>query len=114
RQGLLLTWKESRGYFIFACLLFFASAFVGGAVDTQVEWMNGQLEQFDKLRQEIEGSGTPERTMFFILFGKNLLASIMAMGFGILGGIMPIVVLVTNGMLMGYVLRLVSWNDQNV
>ncbi|WP_027087393.1 stage II sporulation protein M [Cohnella panacarvi] len=114
RQGLLLTWKESRRYFVFACLLFFASAFVGGATDTQVDWMNGQLEQFDEIRQEIEGSDTPERTMFFILIGKNLLACVMAMGFGIMGAIMPIVVLVTNGLLLGYVLKLSSWNDQNV
>lgn len=114
RQGLLQTWREIRGYFIFACILFLASAFVGGATDTQIGWLNGQLEQFDKMKQTIDGSDSPERTMFFILFGKNLLASVLAMGFGILGAIMPIVVLVTNGMLMGYVLKLVSWNDQNV
>ncbi|MBO9599996.1 MAG: stage II sporulation protein M [Cohnella sp.] len=114
RQGLLRTWKETRRYFIFACLLFFASAFVGAAVDSQVDWLNGQLAQFDNIKEKIDGSDTPERTMFFILFGKNLLASVMAMGFGIMGGIMPIISLVVNGVLVGYVLRLISWNDQNV
>lgn len=114
RQGLLQTWREVRGYFIFAGLLFFASAFVGGATDTQVGWLNGQLEQFDQIKQTVEDSDNPEKTMFFIIFGKNLLASVLAMGFGIIGAIMPIAVLIINGMLIGYVLRLVSWSDQNV
>ncbi|MFD0674962.1 stage II sporulation protein M [Cohnella sp. GCM10027633] len=114
RQGLLQIWKETRGYFVFACILFFASMFVGGSSDAPVGWMNGQLEEIDKLRQSAEGTDSPERAMFFLIIGKNLLASVMAIGFGIIGAIMPIAVLVSNGMLMGYVLTLVGQTDQNV
>ncbi|MFC5528057.1 stage II sporulation protein M [Cohnella yongneupensis] len=114
RQGLLQTWNDVRGYFIFACILFFASMFVGGSSDAPVDWMNGQLREIQKLRESIEGTDNPERAMFFLILGKNLLASLMAMGFGIVGAIMPIAVLVSNGMLIGYFISLVAHSDKNV
>ena len=108
RQGLLRTWQEIRGYFVFACILFFASLFVGGSTNAPEGWMNGQLEEMDRLMKSAVGSDNPERAMFFLIIGKNLLASLMAMGFGIIGAIMPITVLVSNGMLLGYLLHTVS------
>lgn len=114
RQGLLRTWQEIRGYFVFAFILFFASMFVGGSTNAPTGWMNGQLEEMDRLMDSAVGSGSPERAMFFLIIGKNLLASAMAMGFGIIGAIMPITVLVSNGMLMGYVFHVISERDGNL
>lgn len=114
RQGLLQAWKDVRGYFVFACILFFASMFVGGSADAPTAWMNSQLEELGKYMEAAEGSANPEREMFFLIAGKNLLASLMALGFGIVGAIMPLSVLIMNGMLMGHVLKVVQNSGQSV
>lgn len=114
RQGLLQTWKDVRGYFVFASILFFASMFVGGSEGAPVDWMERQLEEMSKQVSSAVGTENPEREMFFFIIGKNLLASAIAIGFGIIGAIVPITVLVSNGMIMGYVLQATAERGYNV
>lgn len=103
RHNLLLVWKETQHYFIIAAILFFAGVYVGYSDHAPVEWLKSQIEALQKAVQSTEGADRREQAMFFMILSKNMQAAFMAMILGMIGGFMPIVVLVMNGIVMGFV-----------
>lgn len=114
RQGLLQSWREVRPYFIFSIILFFAGMVVGGTDSAPGEWLEQQLTGISKIADTVEKSDTPELTMFILIAANNILKSILAMGLGIIAGILPIIMLVINGMIIGYLLGGFADNGVNV
>jgi stage II sporulation protein M len=114
RQGLLQSWKEVRPYFIFSIILFFASMVVGGSDSSPVEWLEQQLTSVSQISEMAKKSDTPELTMFILIAANNIFKSILAMGLGIIAGILPIFMLVTNGMIIGYLLGGFADHGENV
>ncbi len=51
---------------------------------------------------------------FLLITANNIFASLMAMGMGIIAGIMPIYTLVANGMVLGYLLSQFSESGENM
>lgn len=104
RQGLLLSWKEIKPYFIFSVILFFAGMVIGGTPNAPVEFLEQQLRGLQSIRDRIDESNDPEFTAFLLITMNNVVNTIMVMGLGIIAGIMPVVMLVSNGMILGFIL----------
>jgi stage II sporulation protein M len=114
RQGLLQSWKEVRPYVIFSVILFFAGIVVGGSPNSPAEWLNQQLQGISQISKIVEKSDNPQLTLFMLIAANNIFKSIMAMGLGIIGGIFPIFMIVTNGMIIGYLLGGMAEEGNNV
>jgi len=104
REGLLLSWKEIRPYFIFSIMLFFAGMVIGGTPNAPADFLEQQLKGIKTISDSIVKSDTPEWTAFLLITFNNILNTLMVMGLGIIAGIMPLVMLVSNGMILGYML----------
>lgn len=103
--------KESVKYIYFSIALFFLSAILGFIFRDNLTFLNKLLEQ---LILKTEGLNTLE-LVFFIL-QNNFQSSLFAIGLGILLGIFPLISILTNGAVLGYVLGrtyeiagIVSW-----
>lgn len=114
RQGLLLSWKEIRPYFIFSIILFFAGMVVGGSPGAPTEWLNQQLKGIERIANTVQNSNTPELTMFSLIAANNIFVSILAMALGIIAGLFPLFMLVTNGMVLGYLFNGIAEEGHNV
>jgi len=102
RQALLQNWRELRPYFIFSVILFAASIVVGGAASNSIDFLDKSIESLRKIADSAENADNPERSLFVAIWLNNVYSSLMALYMGILAGLMPLVTLVVNGMLMGY------------
>ncbi|QMV41538.1 stage II sporulation protein M [Cohnella cholangitidis] len=104
RAGLLLSWKEIRPYFIFSIILFFAGVVIGGSPNAPQQYLEQQIKGLESIMNDINQSNNPELTAFVRITLNNVFAAVMIMAFGIVAGIMPVISLVSNGMVIGYVL----------
>lgn len=114
RKGLLQSWKEVRPYFIFSIILFFAGIVVGGSPSSPAEWLNQQLKGIERIANAVNTSNNPELTLFRLIAVNNIFISILAMGLGIIAGIFPVFMLVTNGMVFGYLFDRVAQEGHNI
>jgi stage II sporulation protein M len=114
RQGLLQSWKEVRPYVIFSVILFFAGIVVGGSPNSPTGWLNQQLQGISQISKIVDKSDNPQLTLFMLIAANNIFKSIMAMGLGIIAGIFPIFMLVTNGMILGYLFGGIANEGNNV
>ena len=73
RQGLLLTWKEIRPYFIFSIILFFAGAVIGGTPDAPAEFLEQQIKGIAAIANDAKAADNPEFTMFLLITMNNML-----------------------------------------
>jgi stage II sporulation protein M len=114
RQGLLQSWIEVRSYFIFAVILFFAGIVIGGSHSAPVDFLDSQLQGISQIANIAKKSDTPELSMFLLIAANNVFKSILVMALGIVAGILPIIMLVTNGLILGYLLSGIADSGQNV
>ncbi|TVX95602.1 stage II sporulation protein M [Cohnella terricola] len=114
RQGLLQTWKEIRPYFIFSAMLFFAGVVIGGTSGAPADFLEQQIKGVKAISDSIVKSETPEWTAFLLITANNIFSTLMVMGLGIIAGIMPLVMLVSNGMILGYMLSILSDKGENM
>jgi stage II sporulation protein M len=114
RHNLRLTWKEIRPYFIFSVMLFFAGMIVGGSDNSPTDWLDQQMQGISQISDTVNKSDNPELTMFIFIAANNIFKSILAMGLGIVVCLLPLFMLVTNGMIIGYLLTGFADKGQNV
>jgi stage II sporulation protein M len=87
---------------------------VGGSPSSPTEWLSQQLKGLEEIANSVKNSDNPELTMFKLIAANNIFVSILAMALGIVGGIFPVFMLVTNGMVLGYVLDGIAQEGHNV
>lgn len=114
RKGLLQSWREVRPYFIFSIILFFAGLVIGGSPGSPAAWLEKQLQGIAQISKMAERSETPELLLFMFIVVNNVVKSVLAMALGVIGGIFPVYMLVTNGMVMGFLLGEVADQGSNV
>lgn len=114
RQGLLKSWNEIRPYFIFSIILFFAGVVIGGTPNAPAEFLEQQIKGISAISEKVNSSNNPEQTMFFLITLNNVFNTLLVMGLGIIAGIMPVIMLVSNGMIMGFLLENLSSEGHNM
>jgi Uncharacterized membrane protein len=95
-------------YIGWAFVLFFAGMVIGGTQPELKQFLDGQLAGLEQLRHSIDQSDNPTWTMMWIIFLNNAIKSVLVLFLGAFFGILPIVFLLINGMVIGYLLTLVS------
>ncbi|MGD8192732.1 stage II sporulation protein M [Brevibacillus ginsengisoli] len=98
-------WLDNRKYFYIGCILMLAGILIGivqaDKVDAIAREMLGQIKQIaDKI-----GSSNNSLTAFRMIFINNVLTAFCMMIFGVLFAIFPVYGIVTNGILLGYMLH---------
>lgn len=100
--------KSMRGYIGTAAVLFFASVFVGWTNPVFSDFLNSQMRGLEEIARTVESTSNPALTMMMIIFVNNVVKCILVMYLGALFGIIPILFLVINGLLIGYLLQMIS------
>lgn len=97
-----------RGYFAFSTILFLAGIVVGGSNPALEQFVSGQLAGIQEIGRTIDSSSNPTLLMFGFIFLNNAIKSIVVMYFGILFGVVPILFVIINGMVIGFLFKLVA------
>jgi len=94
--------KESRNFVWFALGVFILFSLVGGFFP--IFFREGILNMLAELLLQIEGYGPLEMVVF--LFGNNSLSAFWGIFLGIFVGLFPLIALVVNGYILGFVSNL--------
>jgi stage II sporulation protein M len=91
--------------YLIAALAVFITGFVLGidASDRYGDFIRGQMKGIEQIASSIQGREHPQLWLFLFIFWNNVTKSLMFVYFGLLFGILPIGVLVINGMVLGFV-----------
>lgn len=109
-SAIIQHFKDLRGYISFSFMLFFASIVVGGTNTSFHAFLNGQLEGLGQLVDMVEQTSNPTLFMMIVIFLNNAIKSILIMYLGAFYGIIPFFFLITNGMIIGYLLEITAKN----
>ncbi|CAM4254668.1 stage II sporulation protein M [Paenibacillus alkaliterrae] len=100
--------KQMKGYIAFGFILFFAGMVIGGTNPAFRDFLTSQIEGLRELSNMIDQSNNPTLTMMIVIFLNNAIKSIFVMYLGAMFGILPLLFLVVNGMVVGYLLKHVA------
>jgi stage II sporulation protein M len=97
-------WMDNKRFFLAASLLFIGGGLIGylqaPAVETMVNNLLGQLKD---IVERIRESGGGVFATFWMIFSNNVVSSLMMMALGLFFAFFPIVGLLANGVLIGYI-----------
>ncbi|MDR6555274.1 stage II sporulation protein M [Paenibacillus qinlingensis] len=106
-QVLLRHFKEMNHYFIVVVLVFGFSFYMGWANSEQFShFLEKQLEGLQPMIKSISGKENPQVWLFIFIFLNNAIKSVLIVFCGLFLGILPLFMLIANGMILGYVLSL--------
>lgn len=94
----------SKHYLIAAGLVFAFSWIYGALVTTPPVSIQGSMEGIRQIAETLEASKHPQLYFFLFIFFNNAIKAILFVFFGALLGVLPVWVLVVNGMMLGFVL----------
>jgi len=114
RHALAASWRDVRPYFIFSLILFFAAMVVGATPGGATELIRDQVRAMAELAQQTEAADNPRLALFWLIFRKNLLACVMTMYLGIGAAIFPLVTMVLNGMVIGFLFSSMAEQGEQV
>ena len=92
-------------HYVIAATIVFATSWVIGATDSSMsEFLISSTDPIRTIAQKIDESANPQLYFFLFIFFNNLIKLVMIVFLGAFLGIWPLVGLVINGMVLGYVL----------
>ncbi|EJL39303.1 hypothetical protein BAG01nite_28380 [Brevibacillus agri] len=98
-------WLDNKRFFLAACLIFFGGGLIGylqaPAVEPVVQSLMGQLKE---IADRIKESGGGVFATFWMIFSNNVLSSLMMMALGLFFAFFPIIGMLANGILLGYII----------
>jgi len=100
--------KESRDYIWLVVAFFFISAIGGFVLYSHLGFLNAILKQIAEEAASYSGAG-----LIAFIFANNVKSALMGMLFGIVFGIFPAATTFSNGIILGYVMRL-AWDDSGI
>lgn len=99
--------KEMKHYFIVVVLVFGFSLYMGWANSEQFShFLEEQLKGLQPMIKTINAKDNPQVWLFIFIFLNNAIKSVLIVYCGILLGVLPLFMLIANGMILGYVLSL--------
>ncbi|GAB6927380.1 stage II sporulation protein M [Paenibacillus sp. JCM 10914] len=103
-----------RKALIISTILFAAGITAGWISDDFEELLIGQIQGLAEISQQLNASDNPEWSFFVFIFFNNAIKSVLVMFSGLLVGIMPIFFLIINGMVIGFLLRIVQASGESL
>lgn len=100
--------KITRQFIIIATLIFAISIYIGMTNDRFAHFLDVQMAAMGDLVQQIDQSNNPTMSMMVFIFLNNAIKSVAVIFLGAFFGVVPIFFLVINGMLIGYIVKLVA------
>lgn len=98
-------WTDNSKYFYIGCILMLAGILIGFIQADKVDAVAREmLSQIKEIADKI-GTSNNSSTAFRLIFVNNVLSSVLMMVLGIFFAIFPIYGMVTNGLLLGYLLQ---------
>ncbi|MGG1555939.1 stage II sporulation protein M [Paenibacillus ferrarius] len=106
-KGLLRHFTDMKHYFVVVLVVFAISFYLGWAnSDRYSFFLEGQLQGLKSVSQSLSAKGNPQLWYFIFIFLNNAVKSILIIFLGLFFGVLPLYMLVANGMILGYVLSL--------
>lgn len=97
-------WTDNKRFFLAASLLFFGGMVLGYVQSAALEPMVTQLmKQLEEIIERIQENGGGPAATFWVIFSNNVASALMMMAMGVFFGLFPIIGMLTNGVLLGYV-----------
>jgi stage II sporulation protein M len=104
-KRLRLLWLDNRGYFLIASILLMFGALVGYLqADKVAEVANQLLSELKQIVGRIQQDGGGTVTTFRVIFFNNVSSSLMMMVLGLFFAVFPIFGLLSNGVLLGFIM----------
>ncbi|MCR2807348.1 stage II sporulation protein M [Paenibacillus soyae] len=105
--------KDMRRYIAISFILFFAGIVLGGTNANFQAFLDNQIAGLDQLVDMVDkaSGGDPDREMLIlslVIFLNNAIKSILIMYLGAFFGVLPFLFLVVNGMVIGYLLKVIA------
>jgi stage II sporulation protein M len=101
---LFADFRRMNKYFIAAAAVFVAGFILGiDGSDRYSGFIQQQLKGLEYIAGSIRGKNHPQLWLFLLIFWNNLSKSLLFIYFGLFFGVLPISVLVVNGMILGYI-----------
>lgn len=109
----MLQFRLMKHYFIASALVFITGIVLGmGFSDQFQSFIETQMKGLEQLSQSIN-EANPQWSLFWIIFWNNVSKSLLIIGLGVFFGVIPLFFLLSNGLLLGYVMA-VSAEKQSI
>ncbi|MDK8184210.1 stage II sporulation protein M [Paenibacillus sp. UMB4589-SE434] len=105
------TLNEIKWYIALACVLFVGGYFIGHGWSGLETFLKQQLEGIGQIKDSLSNSSNKELSFFVFIFYNNALKAIFIMFAGIAFGLLPLGFLIINGMVIGFLIRVMSENN---
>jgi stage II sporulation protein M len=97
--------REMKHYFIATTMVFVIGIFVGWEYSSQFSnYLQSGIEKIRPIHDFVNTKDNPQLWLFLIIFMNNAAIAIVFIFLGLIFGIFPLFMLVSNGMILGYVL----------
>ncbi|WP_322925144.1 stage II sporulation protein M [Paenibacillus campi] len=107
--------RQNRSMLVVATVLFIIGLVAGIVLAEPLgNYLSSQLEQLRIVSKQLKQSGNVQMNYFLFIFFNNAVKSILIMLLGFFIGIIPVIFLVMNGMIIGYLLQAESLHGANV
>lgn len=104
-QAIRDDFRRTGKYIGFSFVLFLAGIFIGGSNEAFRSFLDGQLEGLQQLIGVVDQAENKTLTMIMVIFLNNAIKSVFIIFLGAFLGLLPILFLVVNGMVIGYILE---------
>ena len=100
--------QSLKRYFWIAFVAFAISIIFGYVSDTFRAFLDQQLAAIGELAEQIGGQENASLVLFLVIYFNNTIKSIFVVYAGLLLGVYPLFFIAVNGMLIGYLVRLMN------
>lgn len=97
--------KIMNPYIVFGFIVFFAGVFVGATNTSFAHFLEQQLASLGNVAETLDQSENPTMSYIIFIFLNNAIKSIFIIYLGALFGILPLLFLLINGMVIGFLLQ---------
>ncbi|WP_160647200.1 stage II sporulation protein M [Chengkuizengella marina] len=106
-RNLFIDFNNMKLYFFISTMLFVIGVVIGFNANALEQLLQPSLQKIGEIGEKIERSDNSQLTGFIYIFKNNVQASLVMVYSGAFFSLLPIASLLMNGMLIGYVFKLV-------